>query len=35
MLYNFDAFLEKNTQEFVQIGKACIATMVLFREKSD
>jgi len=32
-LTSIDAFLEKNTQEFVQIGKACIATMVLFRER--
>jgi hypothetical protein len=32
-LTSIDAFLEKNTQKFVQIGKACIATMILFREQ--
>jgi hypothetical protein len=32
-LTSIDAFLEKNTDEFVQVGKASIATMILFREQ--
>ena len=32
-LSSIDAFLENNTDEFVEIGKACIAFMILFRER--
>ena len=32
-LTSIDAFLENNNEQFVQIGKLCIAAMILFREQ--